>query len=501
MMYRRINHKGHHSIIEKGNASGCHSIPTRVRGRGRRHAKKKIGKKNNKWYQRNKPSQQSASPYIKERSLRIFHNRLIRQRDILRSLVRTLADEPPDSDEDRQTTSHQTGVVHSGGLSRESIGEAEDDDEGDNIRASERVNDEADRVIHEEATRNERGAAGQDVREDSHEVGKTGQLHEAADEGVESRGRAEVDAGQDGDDAAAGERGVEGVVEGRVDVAEPFREGRCAVARQCPESSAGGDVAASGCDQGGQEGDEQKAQSAAAGAGGLVVDLGEGEERAVGDCVDVLDGVEDGDHVADAGDEADAHLGQDGLGDVAARLGDLFGQVRGAIRGSDTVGTVQHAHDEDEALLRVVGLVGPFLPHGVVGAVFEAVDMRHHSAHDDGDEDAGQDQEHANVTDEWQEAVHEEHGAAAEPGADDETDEEVPRLRLEARVHQGIHRYGLLGHDQGHGGCAEDPSQTIPPAGEETTHATILAGRDGSPMVDATGRGHARCKFSDRRGH
>jgi hypothetical protein len=36
-------------------------------------------------------------------------------------------------------------------------------------------------------------------------------------------------------------------------------------------------------------------------------------------CLDIVDGVEDGDHVADTGDKTDTHLGKDSLGNVTTR--------------------------------------------------------------------------------------------------------------------------------------------------------------------------------------
>jgi hypothetical protein len=55
------------------------------------------------------------------------------------------------------------------------------------------------------------------------------------------------------------------------------------------------------------------------GAGGLAVDLSEGEEGArVGHLAEVVNRIEDRDHVADTSDKTNSHLGQDSLGDVSA---------------------------------------------------------------------------------------------------------------------------------------------------------------------------------------
>ena len=45
-------------------------------------------------------------------SLSILHQGLVGQRYILWALIAALADEPPDSNKDGQTASHQTGIVH-----------------------------------------------------------------------------------------------------------------------------------------------------------------------------------------------------------------------------------------------------------------------------------------------------------------------------------------------------------------------------------------------------
>lgn len=340
------------------------------------------------------------------------------------------------------------------------------------------------------------------MREDGHEVGQRRQLDEAANEGAEGGSRAKVDAGQDGDENTAGQGRVERVVESGVDSAEPLGERSGTVTGDSPQGPTGRDIAARCGDQGGNEGDDQEAQSTAAGASRLVVDLSQGEVVGTGgDTVEILDGVEEGDHVKNASDETDSHLGKHRLGDVTAGHGDLLGQVGGAVRGADTVSTVEHTHDKDEALLLVASSVVPGLPDILVGHVSGTVDMGHHSADNDGDEDTSQNEEHANVTNEGQPTVHEQDDAAAKPSAKQEADEHVPGLRNEVRVHHRIHGHGLLGHDQTHGGSTQNPRQTVPPASKEAANTTILASGNRSPVIDTTGRGHTRCQLGDRGSH
>lgn len=98
---------------------------------------------------------------------------LVRDGNVLWSLVGALSDKPPNGDEDGQATGHQAGVVHilSGRVGVE--GEAEDDDESNDIDACKGVDDKSDSIGHGKVARNEGSATAQDVREDRHEVRQT----------------------------------------------------------------------------------------------------------------------------------------------------------------------------------------------------------------------------------------------------------------------------------------------------------------------------------------
>jgi len=166
--------------------------------------------------------------------LSILHQSLVSQGDVLGSLVRALANEPPDADEDGKATGHQTGVVHRGSLGGQGVGEAEDDNKGDDVDARQGVDNIANLVVHEEESGNEGRAAGENVGEDGHEIGKTGQLHEASNESTEGGSRAEVNASENRYNATAHQGGIEGVLEGAVDVAQPVGEWGGTVARNGP---------------------------------------------------------------------------------------------------------------------------------------------------------------------------------------------------------------------------------------------------------------------------
>lgn len=89
-------------------------------------------------------------------------------------------------------------------------------------------------------------------------------------------------------------------------MSHPTRERRRIVSSQSPKGATSGDVAANTSDQGGQECDNQKAQSTASASSSLTVDLGKREtENTVQDIIEGLDGIEHGDHVEKSSDEAD----------------------------------------------------------------------------------------------------------------------------------------------------------------------------------------------------
>jgi hypothetical protein len=110
--------------------------------------------------------------------------------------------------------------------------------------------------------------------------------------------------------------------------------------------------------------------------------------------------------------------------------------------------------------------------------------MGHAGTDDDGDEHTGQDEESSEVVHLRQEAVQEQHNGAAKPCADDEADENVPRLQLEPGMHQRIHGNRLLSQDSRYRSTSKNPSQTVPPTGEESTDTTVLSSSYRSPVVN-----------------
>lgn len=217
-----------------------------------------------------------------------------------------------------KSTGHQTGVVHRSSAGGHGVGEAENHNKGNDVDGGKDIEDVAD-ASHPEVARLEGRAAGEDMRKDGGEVGKRGQLHETADEGIESGGGSDVNTSQDGNNHTTDQGCVERVVHPGIDTSQPAGEGGRFITRNGPQGTTSGDVATGTCDDSGQEGNDQQSKGATPSTRGLAVDLGERETVGIAhDQVEVIDGIEDRDHIEKTGDEADRHLSKDGLRDVAA---------------------------------------------------------------------------------------------------------------------------------------------------------------------------------------
>lgn len=81
-------------------------------------------------------------------------------------------------------------------------------------------------------------------------VGKTGQLHEAADESVEGGGGADIDTGEDCDDHTTNKSSIERVVHTGVDARKPAGERSRSIAGDGPQSTASSDITAGACNNG-----------------------------------------------------------------------------------------------------------------------------------------------------------------------------------------------------------------------------------------------------------
>lgn len=173
--------------------------------------------------------------------------------------------------------------------------------------------------------------------------------------------------------------------------------------------------------------------------------------------------------------------------------------MRGAVRSSNTVRSVEHTCNENKSIARVSRPVLPLAPNKVIARIRLAIHMRHDRTHDNGDEDTSKDEKHTQVTNIREDPVQEENDTAAEPGADDEADEDMPRFWFEAGMHKSIHGDGLLAQDRRHRGGPQNPGKTVPKTGEEPTQTTVFSSGDRSPMVNTTGRRHTGCQLCNRR--
>lgn len=166
---------------------------------------------------------------------------------------------------------------------------------------------------------------GKDVRQNERKVRAAAHNDEGAHERRERGAVAHVDGAEHGVDYRAGERRVERVLLRTVHAANPAAEGCGVVAAQCPQHAAGCNVGTNVCAEGGQVDDDEKAQRTGEGVCGLAVEFGEGEgPGVVEERVEVVDAVEDGDHVEEGGQKANDVLCEDGFGDVDARLRYFF---------------------------------------------------------------------------------------------------------------------------------------------------------------------------------
>lgn len=234
------------------------------------------------------------------------------------------------------------------------------------------------------------------MRKNSSGIRQGGQDDEGADESAKCSGITDVDAAEDDRNQAADEHRVERVLEAVVDPTQVATERSSAVARQCPEHTAGGEVTADDGDEEREHGDDDQSERAAAGAGDLEVDFGQREE--VGgfeNGVQVGDTVEDDNQVEEGCEEAHHVLSQHAQRNVLPRFGHLLGQMGDDVGRADGEGTVQHSQTEDEAVATVSSLVEPVAPDEVVCGVRLSVDMGHHGTDNDGDEEATDNEESA----------------------------------------------------------------------------------------------------------
>ena len=151
---------------------------------------------------------------------------------------------------------------------------------------------------------------------------------------------------------------------------------------------------------------------------------------------------------------------------------------------ADGESTIQHPSAEDEAIARITGIVFPGAPYKRVGRVWLAVDVRHDGTDNDGDQDASNDEEGAQLLDLWNRSVHEQADEGGEPDEKDVGHKDLPSLDDESIVHHGVHGNRVGGHDLCGSSQPKDPSEEIPPPGEPAARTSVFASCDTGPVVN-----------------
>ena len=250
-----------------------------------------------------------------------------------RSLISPLPDHyVPRPLKHRHPAHDHARVVHRGGIERHRRWETIDDDPDSHVSARQRGDGVEHRRGHGEGSADDVRPAGKDVGRDEGQVRATGHDDERPDESRKGGAIAHVDGAEQAVEHGAGERRVERVLLRGVYAADPRAAWCGVVAAQRPQHAARGDVCADVCAEGGEVDDDEEAEGAGNGVGGLAVEVGEGEWPGIREeGVEVIDAVEDGDDVEEGSEEADDILSEDGFGYVDAWLSDFFSQVRDAV--------------------------------------------------------------------------------------------------------------------------------------------------------------------------
>lgn len=160
--------------------------------------------------------------------------------------------------------------------------------------------------------------------------------------------------------------------------------------------------------------------------------------------------------------------------------------MRNRIGRADCERAIEHTAHEGHAA-RPPGdvVLGKAAPDGVVARVLG----RHCRDHDDGDDTADDDEEHAQRLGVWHDAVRKHDDKDAEPGDEDIRDVHLPCVvDIGVLMVHDVEVHGDVGGDLQEGGEIEHPSVEVDPAGEETEHAApFRACSDSRPVVYTTG--------------
>ena len=201
--------------------------------------------------------------------------------------------------------------------------------------------------------------------------------------------------------------------------------------------------------------------------------------------IEIVNGIEDGNHKTHGGNEADYHLRCNSLGNIDPGSWDLFRNVGDAIWDSHGVCTIQHTQKKHEAI-RVPQVRGPVTPHESIAGVARAcARARHYRTYNHSDGDTPEDEEQPGIIDSGQSAVGEEYDAATRPGYDQVCHKDMPFLGNIRLVMRCVHLDRQVANDGRDRSASHDPGEEVPPPSEKATGAAISTCRDCGPLIDA----------------
>ena len=184
------------------------------------------------------------------------------------------------------------------------------------------------------------------------------------------------------------------------------------------------------------------------------------------------------------------------------RPGDLLCEMDHQVGRPHRDRAVEHADDENKAIW-ISQLSSPLFPHERRRGVGWATSVPWHGCtYDDGDEDAGNDEEDARGADKRHESVSVAHNQCSHPDHDSICHEDHPGLALKIRVINPVQVHPQVCHDDARRCTAEDPAQKIPVAGIVANQATpFVAWCHRRPVVAASGGRNGGPKFGDAGGN
>lgn len=135
------------------------------------------------------------------------------------------------------------------------------------------------------------------------------------------------------------------------------------------------------------------------------------------------------DRIAQGSDDADCDLNSHGFGNVDLWPRYFFRQMGDEVRCPYCVGSIEHAHEENEAIGRISDICSP-IPEDKSGGCMRgsSTRTRHSCADDNRDKKAGEHEEQGKVVEYRNGTIGKEHHAAGAPCDNEVAYEDMPRL-------------------------------------------------------------------------